>query len=195
MEVGDFHEELKLDHAKINFSGSVPTRSGKCRRGKPWSIPQPRLTSTTPTQKAKCKQDVILALQPLLQKTREGDMKLEEADSLSITLAKILVDVTSATVGSKLPTHEKGKYQSSDMVRTQAKINTILKAKDLIRKLYLNEVRSQEERKSVEDHLSVLLDRLCVMGLQSLPLALDVTSLHNWSQDVPLPKFRVCETT
>ena len=182
MEVGDFDDELKLDHARISFAGVVPILSDESRRGKPWSIPQPNLSSIQPTQKTKCQEDVNLALQPLLLKIREGDIKFHEADTLSKTLAKILVEVTSATVGNKLPTHEKGKYQSSDMVKSQAKINTISKARDLIRTLFLDEVRSPEDRKSVEDHLSVLLDRLCIMGVQSLPLSLDIHSLHQWSQ-------------
>jgi hypothetical protein len=88
--------------------------------------------------------DVNRALFPLLQLIKDkGDVNLDEADNLSVDLAKILVEVTCATVGSKLPTHEKGKYQSSDMVRAQAEITTISKARDLIRTLYMDEVRSR----------------------------------------------------
>jgi len=76
----------------------------------------------------------------------------------------------------------KGKYHSANLVKAQAEITTISKARDLIRTLYLNEVKSPEERHSVENHLSVLLDRLCIMGLQSIPTALEIKNLREWSQ-------------
>ena len=85
-------------------------------------------------------------------------------------------------LGRKLPTHEKGKYQSLDIVKSQAEITTISKASDLIRTLFFNEVTNEDDRKSVERHLSVLLDRLCRMGLRSIPRSLDIASLHEWSQ-------------
>jgi len=105
-----------------------------------------------------------------------------DADIISKSLAKTLVQVTSAVVGNKLPTHEKGKYHSSDLIKSQAEINTISGARDLIRTLYMNEVNTPEERRLVEDHLSVLLDRLCVMGLSSIPRSLEINQLHEWSQ-------------
>ena len=94
----------------------------------------------------------------------------------------VLRQVTSAVVGNKLPTHEKGKYHSSDLIKSQAEINTISGARDLIRTLYMNEVNTPEERRLVEDHLSVLLDRLCVMGLSSIPRSLEINQLHEWSK-------------
>ena len=123
-----------------------------------------------------------MALVPLLQKAREPFLSLEDAEDISKRLAQCLIDTTSAVVGSKLPTHEKGKYHSSDLVKAQAEINTISKARDLIRTLYLNEVNTQEERRMVEDHLTVLLDRLCVMGLRSVPRSLELKQLHEWSE-------------
>ena len=46
----------------------------------------------------------------------------------------------------------------------------------------MDEVNSIEERHLVEEHLSVLLDRLCKMGLSSIPRSLDIKHLHQWSQ-------------
>jgi len=65
------------------------------------------------------------ALLPLLQRIRENSNSLVDADIISKSLAKTLVQVTSAVVGNKLPTHEKGKYHSSDLIKSQAEINTI----------------------------------------------------------------------
>jgi len=108
-------------------------------------------------------------------------MTLDEADRLSKTVARILVDTTSAVVGSKLPTHEKRKYQSHDLIKAQAEITTISKARDLIRTLSREEFRSPMERQRIELHLSVLLDRLVRMGLNSIPRSLDIKSLSEWS--------------
>jgi len=182
MRLGNWKPESKLDHVQLSFSGVLPAVPGEVRRGKPWSIPQPRLSSVNPTQRKKCQQKVNEALLPLLQKIRGNSHSLVDADIISKSLAKTLVQVTSAVVGNKLPTHEKGKYHSSDLIKSQAEINTISGARDLIRTLYMNEVNTPEERRLVEDHLSVLLDRLCVMGLSSIPRSLEINQLHEWSQ-------------
>ena len=109
-------------------------------------------------------------------------MNAMEADQLSRTLAETAVKIATDIFGGKKPTHEKRKYESFDLIKTQAEINTIEKARDLIRTLYLNEVTSLENRLSLENHLSTLLVRLCRMGLHSVPLQHDLKSLHEWSQ-------------
>ena len=182
MRLGNWRPEAKLDHVQITLQGVFPVTPGEKRKGKPWSIPQPRLSLLTPTQKQICRQRVNLALLPLLQTTRGEQTLFDKADEISKLLAQILVDETSAVVGSKLPTHEKGKYRSSDLIKAQAEITTISKARDLIRTLYLDETKSPEDRRLVENHLSVLLDRLCAMGLTSVPKSLDIKNLHEWSE-------------
>ena len=181
MRLGNWNPKIS-DHVQINICGNLPNSPGQKKRGKPWSIPQPRLSGITAMQRQKCQENANLALTPLLQQVRDARLSLDDADNISKHLAQCLIDTTSAVVGSKLPTHEKGKYHSSDLVKAQAEINTISKARDLIRTLYLNEVNTQEEKRLVEDHLTVLLDRLCVMGLRSIPRSLDLDRLHEWSE-------------
>ena len=108
----------------------------------------------------------------------EGD----DADRFSKIIARILVNSTGAVVGNKLPTHEKRKYQSLDLIKARAEINTINKARDLIHTLHEGEFNSTEERRKIETHLSILLDRLIRMGLYSIPRSLDLVSLHEWSE-------------
>jgi len=179
MRLGNWKPESKLDHVQLTFNGVLPTVPGEAKRGKPWSILQPRLSLISPMEKLRCQQNVNEALLPLLDMVKGNSNSLEDADLISKRLAQILVHVTSAVVGNKLPTHEKGKYHSA---KSQAEINTISEARDLIRTLFMDEINTLEERRLVEDHLSVLLDRLCVMGLNSIPKSLDINQLHEWSQ-------------
>lgn len=79
------------------------------------------------------------------------------ADKLSKELARRLVVVT---VECKSPTHEKGKFQSLELVKCQAEKSTIIKAQGLIRTLYLNEVNSECEWDEIQRHLTALFDRL-----------------------------------
>ena len=64
------------------------------------------------------------------------------------------------------------------MSKTKVEITTISTARDLIRTLFFREVKSENESKEVENHLSVLLDRLCRMGLSSIPRSLDLETLQ-----------------
>ena len=116
-------------------------------------------------------------------KNQKGNtLELHEADSISQQLAEILVSTTSSVVGHKHPTHEKGKHSSVESKKIQAEISTIENARNLIRTLWLNEVSSDDETDEVKTHLAVLLDRLCRMGLNSVPRQLDLDSLHEWSE-------------
>jgi hypothetical protein len=174
-----------LDHRKLFFLSSLPnTPQGRSPGGQAWSIPQPRLANISSSQKVACKDAVNKALLPILTQIRQcRSISLTDADELSKTVAGILVDSTGAIVGRKLPTHEKRRYQSLDLTRAQAEITTISKARDLVRTLTQKEYRSSEERQRVENHLSVLLDRLIRMGLNSVPpLSSDLKALNEWSQ-------------
>ena len=181
MSIGNWNR--KLDHARLSLLSQVSPVSGSPANGKPWSIPQPRLSLMSPEQQSTCKSLVREKLIPLLQSINMKELSLDAADQLSQTLARIIVDETVTVVGSKLPTHEKGKYQSL----ARAEITTIEKARDLIRRLYLDEFKSQEDRVSTENHLSTLLDRLCRMGLNSVPRVLSLDALHKWAEvDAPM---------
>jgi hypothetical protein len=109
-------------------------------------------------------------------------LNLQDADSLSQDLAKILVFETSSVVGNKRPTHEKSKHCTLEAKKIQAEISTIENARNLIRTLWLKETSSPDEESEVKTHLSVLLDRLCRMGLNSVPRDLTLASLHEWSE-------------
>ena len=173
----------KLDHARISLSCYITPTTGEEPCGLQWSIPQPRLINISSDDKARCKEEICKALNPLLMTLRTSDrMNAMEADKLSQTLAETAIKIATDIFGGKKPTHEKRKYESFDMIKTQAEINTIEKTRDLIRTLYLDEVTSMENRQSLENHLSTLLDRLIRMGLHSVPLQHDLKSLHEWSQ-------------
>ena len=83
-------------------------------------------------------------------------------------------------LGSTRATHRKGKFETPDLVRYQAEISTISKARDLIHALSQNEVHP-EQRANTEVHLSVLLDRLVIMGLSSVPRSLEIKLLCEWA--------------
>jgi len=183
MRLGDWLD--KLDHVKISCSFVLP-ECRKSSQSKPWSIPQPQLTSLSNEQRKQCKDAVNSELSPLLALVRSSILSLEEVDDLSKKLAQKLVQATSEVVGSKRPTHEKGKFQSVDLVKCQAEINTINKARDLIRTLAMNEVRDKKDRDEVQNHLNVLLDRLVHMGLSSVPRSLEIDILQEWSQSLAL---------
>ena len=81
----------------------------------------------------------------------------------------------------KRPTHKKGKYESFEVTKAKAEISTIIKARNLIRALYLNEHQSAQHKRETEVHLQVLLDRLVRMG-HCIPTSLGIHSLHEWSE-------------
>ena len=68
MHLGNWAPDTKLDHVKLTFKGTFPVLPGEKNQGRPWSIPQPRLSHLTSAQKQECQQKVNLALLPLLHK-------------------------------------------------------------------------------------------------------------------------------
>jgi len=102
----------KLDHVKISFLSALSANRTSRRRCKPWSIPQPRLAHASAEQKNRCKREVNQALIPIVEKIREAKLSLEEVDKISEDLAHISIQTSCGVLGRKLPTHEKGKYQS-----------------------------------------------------------------------------------
>ena len=179
--------ESSKDHARIILSLVLRQYSENSSEqyGTAWSIPQPKLWNLTSAQRLACK----LEANQVLQRTQEDfelalqstDQKLACADFFSKLVASQVVKAVGSIVGMKRPTHRKGKYQSLDVTKAKAEITTIAKARDLIRKLYLDEVRSDQERNETWVHLQVLLDRLCRMDLP-IPTSFTIPSLHEWSE-------------
>jgi hypothetical protein len=175
------------DHARIILSITLDQFSTSTAEnyGKAWSIPQPNLQKITDAQASICKEQAEVVFGNLLLKFEESilcsDDKLDCANSFSKVLAHEMVTIVGSVVGMKRATHGKGKYQSNEIIKARAEITTIAKARDLIRSLYLEEFRSEESRKETDDHLRVLLDRLCRMGL-SIPVSSDLKNLHEWSE-------------
>ena len=106
------------------------------------------------------------------------------ADRFSRKVAETIVQVVGSVTGMKRSTHRKGKYENLEISKAKAEVTTISKARDLIRRLYLREVASERDREETEIHLKVCLDRLCRMGLASVPSSFNLQSLHEWSEMV-----------
>jgi exonuclease III len=168
MAIGNW--EGTKDHARISLS--LPLKMHPLQphqpSGKAWSIPQPELKRINPEKVGICKRELNVHLQRILLDLQEdlqtSQARLACADAYSKLLAQHLVDITGSILGMKLGTHKKGKYESLDISKTKAQISTIRNARDLIRTLYLDEVKSDLHRKETTVHLQVLLDRLCRMG-------------------------------
>jgi hypothetical protein len=86
----------------------------------------------------------------------------------------------------KKPTHKKGKFESVEIIKGKAEISTIRKARDLIRAIAWNEFRSPQELSYIKEHLTVCLDRLVRMGLNSVPSPSDLVALVKWSDTTAL---------
>ena len=86
----------------------------------------------------------------------------------------------------KKPTHKKGKFESVEINKGKAEISTIRKARDLIRAIAWNEFRSPQELSYIKEHLTVCLDRLVRMGLNSVPSPSDLVALAKWSDTTAL---------
>ena len=155
--------------------------------GKPWSSVQPNLHVST-RQKERCVNLTNEALQELLADFNQGlqhtSDKKTYADLFSRRTAETIVRTVGSVIGLKRPTHRKGKFETVEITRAKAEVTTISKARDLIRRLYLGEVVSEQDKTDTELYLRVCLDRLCRMGLSSLPHSSDLLSLHEWSETV-----------
>src|SRR6185503_8968571 len=103
-------------------------------------------------------------------------------DKFSKRIAEKIVDIVGSITGTKRPTHSKGKYLPSDVVRAQAEITTLCKARDLIRTLIFSECKSEHEKGEVMEHLRILLDRLVVFGIAGIPRTFDLESLGEWAE-------------
>ena len=100
MRIADWAQ--KLDHAMIFFSGMVP-KSAKPSRGKPRTIPQPRLNAIDDRKRTQCRCTVNAELGPLIDRAHSESLSLRDADEISIELASLLVRVTSEVVGYNDP--------------------------------------------------------------------------------------------
>jgi len=116
------------------------------------------------------------------------------ADSCSRKIAKIIVETVGSITGMTRGTHRKGKFQSHQISRATAEISTISKARDLIRELSLEEYRSEKERKEIESHLNVCLDRLIILGLPTIPSNLGLQFLNTWSEGEALRDIKRAKT-
>lgn len=88
--------------------------------------------------------------------------------------------------GMKRSTHKKGKFQSVQLAKSKAELTTISKARDLIRKLYLDEFQSVNEKENTITYLRVCFDRLLKLGLTSIPRSLESKELIQWSESTAL---------
>ena len=152
----------------------------------PWSIPQPQLRKITAQQAQECKEGAKDIFTPLLADFL-SDIKIAPdkclcADMYSQHAVRLALDLIESIVGRKSPTHKKGKFQSQEITRAKAEITTLQKARDLIRTLLLQETSSEIEKERVCGHLKTLLDRLCRMGLTTVPRSLEPQALHQWSE-------------
>src|SRR4051812_49026302 len=56
MRLGNWNPKIS-DHVQLTVCGNLPATPGLTKRGKPWSIPQPRLSGITPIQRQKCQEN------------------------------------------------------------------------------------------------------------------------------------------
>jgi hypothetical protein len=188
MSLGNW--EPGKDHVRITLNIQLQGGGHKNKNlsTHPWSIHQPMLSSASPQQLVESKEQTNLELTVIMEKMNEAlrssTNKLKTADEFSIEIARSIVEIVGSIVGFKKSTHRKGRYESLEVVKSKAEIKTIMEARDLIRTLYFNEYETIESKKEIETHLHVLLDRLCRMGLASVPRELDIESLHEWSESL-----------
>ena len=185
----------KKDNAEITLECRIPLipDSESKRFEHPWSIPQPNLHGLFAKKTLECQEATAAPLirlrQEFLLALPKAPNKLACADYYSKESAKSIIETVGIITGSKRATHRKGKFETSDIVRSQAEISTITKARDLIRTLWLNEVHL-DQRTQIEAHLVVLLDRLVAMGLTSVLRTLDIVVLHEWGESVALTNIQ-----
>jgi hypothetical protein len=184
LQMGIGNWESKRDHAKITLTLSLPPSFAiRTQDFQPWSIPQPQLNNLTEDKILKCKQLTADVFGPLLVEFQSSMAKALDkcacADKYSQALVRRAIDFVENEIGAKRPTHRKGKFQMKTVVLATAEITTIQKARDLIRTLCLREA---SEEKQARSHLEVLLDRLCRMGLSTVPRSLELSELHQWAE-------------